>query len=109
MADEGLVPWRQLALGMAMPEAGSSKRFNTGDWRGKRYPVTDREKCIKCGLCWIVCPDMAYLPDEQAEGYYKWDSYYCKGCGICIAECPKQAIDWREEKEEDKYGPACGS
>jgi pyruvate ferredoxin oxidoreductase delta subunit len=109
MADEGMTPWRQLALGCAMPEAGNAKRFNTGDWRGRRYPVTDREKCIKCGLCWIVCPDMAYLPDETAEGFYKWDSYYCKGCGICIAECPKQAIEWREEKEEDKYGPACGS
>jgi len=52
---------------------------------------------------------MAYDPDPQAEGYYNWDGYYCKGCGICIAECPKQAISWLEEKEEEKYGPACGA
>ncbi|MBU2516763.1 MAG: 4Fe-4S binding protein, partial [Proteobacteria bacterium] len=43
------------------------------------------------------------------EGYYTWDGYYCKGCGICIEECPKDAISWKEEKEEDKYGPACGA
>ena len=72
--------------------------------------MTDRETCIKCGLCWIICPDMAYSPDPKAdEGYYTWDGYYCKGCGICLEECPKDAISWKEEKEEDKYGPACGA
>lgn len=109
MADEGMTPWKDLALGCAMTEPGSSRHFNTGDWRSRRYPVTDRETCIKCGMCWIICPDMAYSPDPEAEGYYTWDSYYCKGCGICIEECPKDAISWKEEKEEDKYGPACGA
>jgi pyruvate ferredoxin oxidoreductase delta subunit len=109
MADEGMTPWKDLALGCAMTEPGSSKSFNTGDWRSRRRPVTDREACIKCGLCWIMCPDMAYTADPEAEGYYLWDSYYCKGCGICIEECPKDAISWQDEREEDKYGPACGA
>ena len=109
MADEGMQSWKSLALGCAMTEAGTSRRFNTGDWRSRRRPVTDREKCIKCGMCYVLCPDMCYTPDAQAEGYYNWDSFYCKGCGICIYECPKQAISWQDEKEEDKYGPACGS
>lgn len=109
MADQGMQSWRSLALGCAMTEAGTSRRFNTGDWRSRRRPVTDREKCIKCGMCYIMCPDMCYAPDAQAEGMYNWDTFYCKGCGICIHECPKDAISWRDEKEEDKYGPACGS
>ncbi|BEQ16048.1 4Fe-4S binding protein [Desulfoferula mesophila] len=109
MADEGMFPWKDLPLGCAGTEPGSSRRFNTGDWRSRRYPVTDRETCIKCGLCWIICPDMAYSPDPKDEGYFTWDGYYCKGCGICIEECPKDAISWKEEKEEDKYGPACGA
>ncbi len=109
MADEGLQSWQSLALGCAMTEAGTARRFNTGDWRSRRRPVTDREKCIKCGMCYILCPDMCYAPDQQAEGYYNWDSFYCKGCGICIHECPKDAISWQDEKEEDKYGPACGA
>ena len=111
MADEGMQSWKSLALGCAMPEAGSSSRFNTGDWRSKRRPLTDREKCIKCGRCYILCPDMCYSPDTEAdeEGYYKWDGFYCKGCGICIVECPKDAISWIDEKEEEHHGPACGS
>ncbi len=111
MADEGMQSWKSLALGCAMPEAGSSSRFNTGDWRSKRRPLTDREKCIKCGRCYILCPDMCYTPDTEADeaGYYNWDSFYCKGCGICIVECPKDAISWIDEKEEEHHGPACGS
>jgi pyruvate ferredoxin oxidoreductase delta subunit len=109
MADEGLQSWKSLALGCAMTEPGNARRFNTGDWRSRRRPVTDREKCIKCGMCHILCPDMCYTEDPKAEGYYNWDTFYCKGCGICIHECPKQAISWQDEKEEDKYGPACGS
>lgn len=109
MAEEGMQSWKTLALGCAMTEPGTSRSFNTGDWRGRRYPVTDRETCIKCGLCYIMCPDMCYSADTEAEeeGYWNWDGYYCKGCGICIAECPKDAIDWQDEKEEDKYGQAC--
>ncbi|MGD8561294.1 MAG: 4Fe-4S binding protein [Desulfarculaceae bacterium] len=109
MADEGMQSWKSLALGCAMTTPGNSKQFNTGDWRSRRRPVTDRETCIKCGACYILCPDMCYSPDPEAEGYYNWDGFYCKGCGICIAECPKDAISWEEEKEEDKYGPACGT
>ncbi len=85
-----------LSLGFDIPKAGNAKDFKTGDWRGKRYPVTDYDKCIKCGLCWILCPDIAY--DRNVDGYYIWNSFYCKGCGICIKECPKQAITWEKEK-----------
>ena len=109
MADQALQSWKSLALGCAQTEPGTSKQFNTGDWRSRRRPITDREKCIKCGLCYIICPDMCYTPDPTEEGFWNWDGYYCKGCGICVVECPKQAISWQEEKEEDQYGPACGS
>jgi pyruvate ferredoxin oxidoreductase delta subunit len=111
MADEGMQSWKSLALGCAMLEPGSSKAFNTGDWRSKRRPLTDREACIGCGKCYILCPDMCYTPDPEAleDGYYNWDGYYCKGCGICIVECPKDAISWLEEKEEDRHGPSCGA
>ena len=109
MADEGMQSWKSLALGCAQLTPGTSKQFNTGDWRSRRRPVTDYEKCIKCGMCYIMCPDMCYTPNPENEGTYTWDSFYCKGCGICIEECPKDAISWEDEREEDKYGPACGS
>ncbi len=66
----------------------------TGEWRSQR-PVLDPEKCNRCGICWMYCPDNAI----QAEGGSFHISYtYCKGCGICAEECPQRAI--LIEKEE---------
>ena len=60
----------------------------TGEWRSQR-PILDSEKCNRCGICWMYCPDQAIRPRENSY----WISYeYCKGCGICARECPKGAI-----------------
>lgn len=88
--------WRDLRFGNILTEPGSAREYRTGDWRSDR-PVVDREKCIKCGLCFLYCPDGAMKPVEQ--GYYEPDLYYCKGCGICAHECPKDAITMIEEEE----------
>jgi len=61
----------------------------TGTWRVYR-PVLDREKCTKCALCWLYCPDAAISMDE--EGYPSFDYEYCKGCGVCANECRVGAI-----------------
>jgi len=92
---EALRAWKDLEIGGDISAPGSSAAFLTGNWRTTGRPVTDFEKCIKCGQCWIVCPDVAYRPDE--EGTYQWDGRYCKGCGICAVECPKDAIEMRSE------------
>jgi pyruvate ferredoxin oxidoreductase delta subunit len=86
---DAIIGWRNLEIGCAITEPGSSRKLRTGDWRSQR-PVTDRKKCIKCGMCWIFCPDIVYSP--LRSGYYEWDGEYCKGCGICAHECPKDAI-----------------
>lgn len=86
---DAIIGWRNLEIGCAITEPGSSRKLRTGDWRSQR-PVTDRKKCIKCGMCWIFCPDIVYSPSRG--GYFKWDGEYCKGCGICAHECPKDAI-----------------
>jgi phenylglyoxylate dehydrogenase delta subunit len=26
-----------------------------GDWRSMR-PIVDRDKCVKCAVCWLYCP-----------------------------------------------------
>ena len=89
--------WRDLEVGNIVTEAGSAAWRRTGDWRSRR-PVTDREKCNKCGLCWLHCPDAAIKPLD--DGYYEADLFYCKGCGICAAVCPKDAITMVEEEEK---------
>lgn len=86
---DAVMGWKDLELGCAITTPGNSTNLKTGDWRSQK-PVTDREKCIKCGMCWIFCPDIVYSPEES--GFFKWDGNYCKGCGICAQECPKDAI-----------------
>lgn len=71
-------------------EPGSTLKNRTGGWRNFR-PVYIYEKCTKCGLCQIVCPDMSIKLRE--DGFFEYDYDYCKGCGICANECPADAIE----------------
>ena len=66
----------------------------TGSWRAVR-PVIDTDKCTRCRLCWIYCPDAAIHIGE--DGAISIDYTYCKGCGICGRECPTHAINMEEE------------
>lgn len=96
MAKEtGIISWKQLNLGVAIKTPGNAGDLKTGDWRSQR-PVTDLEKCTKCGQCYIFCPDMVYSKNE--EGFYIQNYYYCKGCGICAKECPVDAITMVQEE-----------
>jgi pyruvate ferredoxin oxidoreductase delta subunit len=95
MAEE--LTWKDLEVGNIITEAGNASFRKTGDWRTER-PILDKEKCIKCALCWIYCPDAAIKP--SAEGYYEADLYYCKGCGICASICPAGAIKMIAEEEQ---------
>lgn len=91
------VTWRDMEVGGILTDAGSASLRRTGDWRSER-PLLDKEKCNKCGLCWLHCPDAAI--DPCADGYYEINLYSCKGCGICAEICPKEAITMTEEVEE---------
>ncbi len=90
--------WSELKPGCIVTDAGNAKYFRTGDWRSF-LPVLNKERCIRCGICWVYCPDMAYRQDQ--EGFYIVDLDYCKGCGICAQECPMGAIQMEMEKEAD--------
>jgi len=89
--------WKDLEVGNIITEAGNGSFRKTGDWRTER-PILDSEKCIKCALCWMYCPDAAIKSAE--DGYYEADLYYCKGCGICASICPARAITMIEEEEQ---------
>ena len=90
------ITWKDLEIGNIVTEPGSASTYCTGDWRSNR-PILDMEKCNKCGLCWLYCPEPAW--DLRDDGYFDLNLYYCKGCGICAVECPRDAIKMVEEEE----------
>ncbi|MBA7627594.1 Pyruvate synthase subunit PorD [subsurface metagenome] len=92
---EDELTWKDLEIGSIVTEPGSASQYQTGTWRSER-PIIDLDKCNKCGLCYIFCPDAAIEMND--EGYPEVDLFYCKGCGICAVECPKQAITQVEEE-----------
>lgn len=92
---EALHPFNEIEVGGDVYPAGSCKEFHTGNWRTSGIPVMDKEKCVACGICWILCPDTAFRPNDQ--GGFEWDGRYCKGCGICVESCPKGALSMEEE------------
>lgn len=88
--------WKDLEVGFTISQPGSGKEYKTGDWRSLR-PIVDKSKCIKCGICYIFCPDMAILKTE--DSFFEADLYYCKGCGICAQECFTGCINMVAEEE----------
>jgi 2-oxoacid:acceptor oxidoreductase delta subunit (pyruvate/2-ketoisovalerate family) len=88
--------WEELPpIPISLPIKGAIG--TTGDWRTFK-PVIDREKCTKCGICWMYCPEGTIIKNEKGE--FEVDYVYCKGCGICAKECPTKSIEMVRESEE---------
>ncbi len=73
----------------------------TGSWRSFK-PVILQEKCVRCGICWMFCPDRCFKKIKDNSKYqFKFiiNYDYCKGCLICLKECPFNAIFSLPEKK----------
>lgn len=86
-------PHQDLTEGLMMFAGGTSKQFNTGEWR-TNTPVFHADLCKQCLLCAPVCPDGS-IPVEGGRRL-DFDFDHCKGCGICAEVCPFQAIEMKE-------------
>ena len=87
--------WKEIAPAGVCSK--SSLDFLTGDW--KTYtPVRDPEKCTRCVICALFCPDGAinWYPEKND---IEINQDFCKGCGICANECPTNAIIMKIEPE----------
>jgi len=73
----------------------TTENNETGEWRSQR-PHLDPDKCNRCGICWMYCPDNAVVVEGDA---YQISYRYCKGCGICATECPQGAISMEKEEK----------
>lgn len=62
----------------------------TGNWRLFK-PVWDHEKCTKCMMCVVSCPDGCISVNPAGLPNTSYDN--CKGCLICVEVCPSEAIE----------------
>ncbi len=87
--------WQDVSPGLMVFRPGSARDYLTGPWRADR-PIFDESKCIRCGVCYIFCPEGCV--SQGKSGYFSADLDYCKGCGICAHECWPRAITMVEEE-----------
>ena len=59
--------WQEVNPGCMVFQPGSASKYHTGSWRAKR-PIWENEKCIKCGVCYIYCPEGCIT--ETADGFF---------------------------------------
>jgi pyruvate ferredoxin oxidoreductase gamma subunit len=87
----------QPAGGM-IPEAGNTAWNDLSMSRTGWMPVLDREKCLHCGICDLVCPDLCLVwgpgdgTSTVARRLQGIDYRYCKGCLRCVESCPSAAL-----------------
>jgi pyruvate ferredoxin oxidoreductase gamma subunit len=81
-------------VGPTIRHRGSAALRETGNWRTER-PEIELEKCKRCFLCYLYCPDAAVRLDQ--DNFPHIDYEHCKGCMICYEECPTDAITRRLE------------
>jgi len=67
----------------AFCKPGTAMENKTGGWR-TFMPVFEYEKCTRCAICEVACPDMCIYPDpatanDKGKCLYKANYDYCKG------------------------------
>lgn len=86
-------------IGGIIPAAGNTVWNDLSTSRTGWMPVLDLEKCIHCGMCDMVCPDLCLVWTTEgnapapAAAYLKGVDYrYCKGCLRCVETCSTGAM-----------------
>lgn len=73
---------------------GIAKAFKPGQ-KVRALPVWDKDRCIRCGVCYLYCPHGAIVRED--DGYFDKDEKLCSGCGVCHRECWFGVIGMVEE------------
>ena len=67
----------------------------------QRIPIWDFDKCVKCGLCGVVCKTNAIVSIKGKNPIFL--QAQCNGCGSCVFKCPTQAISWDKKEIGQVY------
>ncbi|MEW6009314.1 MAG: 4Fe-4S dicluster domain-containing protein [Candidatus Omnitrophota bacterium] len=65
----------------------------------KKEVIHDKERCIGCWMCIMVCPYGAIRPDKKAKLPLRCDHCVEIGEPQCAKSCPTKAISYKEEPE----------
>lgn len=72
--------------------------------------VLNRDKCIGCSQCSMVCPNkclkLTIEVDENKKRHmktYMHNSGRCLFCNFCVEVCPTKAVTWNKNYEESYY------
>jgi pyruvate ferredoxin oxidoreductase gamma subunit len=90
-------------VGGIIPLPGNTVWNDLSASRTGSLPLFNRERCIHCGLCDLVCPDfcLAWQDGEQGGRFERElmgvDYRYCKGCMRCVESCPASAMTKKAE------------
>ncbi|MCP4716439.1 MAG: 4Fe-4S dicluster domain-containing protein [Deltaproteobacteria bacterium] len=74
---------------------GTAKPFKPGGPR-VALPEWDKDRCIRCGICYLYCPNGAVY--RENDGFFDVEAKSCSGCGICHRECWFGVISMVEEE-----------
>jgi pyruvate ferredoxin oxidoreductase gamma subunit len=96
--------WKTAPMGGALPTPGNSAWNDLTPSRMGFLPVLDQKKCINCGVCDLVCPDLCLVWEFEGTGAIPTksklkgvDYRYCKGCFRCVESCPTGAFSKEPE------------
>ena len=91
--------YRTAPIGGVLPLPGNTAHNHLHTSRTGWMPVLDKDKCIDCGMCDMVCPDLCLVwsthTNDEGKPMVKLDGIdyqYCKGCMRCVETCSTLAM-----------------
>ena len=91
--------YKTAPIGGVLPTPGNTAHNDLHTSRTGWMPVLERDKCIDCGMCDMVCPDLCLVwsthTGDDGKPLVKLDGIdyqYCKGCMRCVETCSTSAI-----------------
>jgi len=91
--------YKSAPIGGVLPTPGNTAHNDLHTSRTGWMPVLERDKCIDCGMCDMVCPDLCLVwsthTGDDGKPLVKLDGIdyqYCKGCMRCVETCSTRAM-----------------
>jgi pyruvate ferredoxin oxidoreductase gamma subunit len=91
--------YKSAPIGGVLPTPGNTAHNDLHTSRTGWMPVLNRDECIDCGMCDMVCPDLCLVwstrTGEDGKPLVKLDGIdyqYCKGCMRCVETCSTRAM-----------------